>query len=164
MKFDSIWAEKYILNELSFYNINVIEWSDSDSGLAWCSERLVKIPKPTTQNRFMICLHEIFHIARFSAHKRLKVYEYEFDCEMWTIFKAKTLGLKTKEYEQGAKGYVAYCLSRAYNRGLDLKKVNQNIIKWLGIDVNNWESYDRVYVTTNQSWKDWKINLINTNR
>jgi len=161
MKFDSVWAEKYILNELSFYNIKVVEWCDSDSGLAWCVEREVKIPKPTTQNRFMICLHEIFHIVRFSAHKGMKVYEYEFDCEMWAIHKAKTLGIKTKQYEKAAKGYVAYCFSRAFNRGLNLRNANPSIINWLGIDIQDWENYDRAFVTTQQGWKDWKINLIN---
>jgi len=157
MKFDPIWADKYIKKELNFYNIRVVEWSVTDCGLAWPEKREVKIPAPTTLNRFMICLHEIFHISRFSAHKGLKVYEYEFDCEMWTIQKAKKLGFNTDDYEYRAKGYVTYCLARAYNRGLNLRKANPSILEWLGVDIDIWEKHPRITITSKKNWKKWSV-------
>lgn len=159
MKFDPIWADKYIKKELNFYNIQIKEFSVSDCGLAWPELRQVKIPQPTTLNRFLICMHEIFHIARFSAHKSMKVYEYEYDCEMWTLMKAKKLGFDTKEYEHRAKGYVMYCFAKAFNRGLNLDKANKDILNWLGIDIDVWKNHQRAVVRSKKNWDDWSVKL-----
>ena len=157
MKFDPIWANKYIKKELDFYNIKVVAWSSSDCGLAWPEKREVKIPTPTTLNRFLICLHEIFHVSRFSLHNGMKVYEYEFDCELWTIQKAKTLGFDVEDYEHRARGYITYCLARAYNRGLNLRKANKKIIDWLGVDIDTWEKNPRITLVARNNWKKWYV-------
>ena len=159
MEFNSEWAKKYIDAELRFYDIKVDDWRKTDCGVAFIKERTVKIPYPNTLNRFLICLHEITHIARAEVHKGMKVYEYEYDCEITVIEKAKKLGFDTTDYEHRAKGYVTYCFAKAFNRNLRLDKANKEITEWLGINLKKWDKYDRAFVTSKNSWKDWSVKL-----
>jgi hypothetical protein len=159
MEFNQVWAKKYIDAELSFYGIKVRKWRKGDCGVAFIKERLVEIPEPTTLNRFLICLHEIFHISRSDLHKTMKVYEYEFDCEINTIEKAKKLGLDTTDYEHRAKGYVTYCFAKAFNRNLNLDKANKVVTDWAGIDLKEWDKYDRAYMTCKKDWQEWEVKL-----
>ena len=133
MKFNSEWAKQYVDTELRFHGISVRKWRKGDCGVAFIKERLVEIPEPTTLNRFLICLHEITHIARSEVHKGMKVYEYEYDCEITVINKAKQLGFGTKDYEHRAKGYVTYCFAKAFNRNLNLDKANKVVTDWVTI-------------------------------
>ena len=158
MIFNNEWAKQYVYNELRFYNISVRKWRKGDCGVAFIKERLVEIPEPTTLNRFLICLHEITHIARAEVHKGMKVYEY--DCEMTVINKAKQLGFDTTDYEHRAKGYVTYCFAKAFNRNLNLDKANKQVTDWLGINLKKWDKYDRAFLTCKDSWKVWKVKLV----
>ena len=160
MEFDYTWAKEYIDAELRFYNISVKKWNISDCGIAYIKERIVCIPQPTTLNRFLICLHEIAHISRAEVHRGMKVYEYEYDCEMTVINKAKQLGFDTSDYEHRAKGYVTYCFAKAFNRNLNLDKSNKEIVKWAGINLKKWSKYDRAYMISKNSWKEWNIKLV----
>jgi len=160
MKFNSVWAKNYINDELRFYGIQVRKWRKGDCGVAFIKERIVEIPEPTTLNRFLICLHEVTHISRSDIHKGMKVYEYEYDCEMTVIKKAKELGFNTKDYEHRAKGYITYCFAKAFNRNLNLDRANRVVTDWLGIDLKKWDKYDRAYMTCKNSWKDWEVKLI----
>jgi hypothetical protein len=160
MEFNSVWAKNYINDELRFYGIQVRKWRKGDCGVAFIQERIVEIPEPTTLNRFLICLHEITHISRADIHKGMKVYEYEYDCEMTVIKKAKELGFNTKDYEHRAKGYITYCFSKAFNRNLNLDRANRVVTDWLGIDLKKWDKYDRAYMTCKNAWKDWEVKLI----
>ena len=158
MIFDIDWARKYVKKELKFYNIEVYAWSKSDCGLAFVETRKIKIPDPTTINRFLICLHEIAHISRASLHKSMKVYEYEYDCETYAIARGIQLGLDVTDYEEKAKGYVTSCFSKAFNRGLNLDKVNSEIVDWLGLDLDEWDKWDRAYVVApKQDWTNWEV-------
>ena len=159
MEFNQVWAKKYIDAELRFYDIKVRKWRKGDCGVAFIKERLVEIPEPTTLNRFLICLHEIFHISRADLHKTMKVYEYEFDCEINTIEKAKKLGLDTTDYEHRAKGYVTYCFAKAFNRNLNLDKANKVVTDWAGIDLKEWDKYDRAYMACKKDWQEWSVKL-----
>jgi len=159
MEFNSVWAKNYINEELRFYDIEVKKWRKNDSGLAYLEQRMVEIPEPTTLNRFLICLHEIFHIVRYEIHKSMKVYEYEYDCEMCVIKKAKKLGFDTKDYEHRAKGYITYCFAKAFNRNLNLNKANREITDWLGINLKKWNKFDRAIMTSNNYWKEWDVKL-----
>jgi hypothetical protein len=161
MKFDKVWAKKYIATQLNFHDIKVIEWNKSDCGIAFVENRTIKIPEPTTINRFLICLHEISHIIRSPFHTSMRVYEYEYDCEMYAIQQALELGLDIEDYEHRAKGYVMYCVCRAFNRGLNLDKANYEILDWLGIDIDEWNKWDRAYIITKKEWKKWKLNFYN---
>ena len=160
MKFNSVWAKNYINDELRFYGIQVRKWRKGDCGVAFIKERIVEIPEPTTLNRFLICLHEVTHISRSDIHKGMKVYEYEYDCEMTVIKKAKELGFNTKDYEHRAKGYITYCFAKAFNRNLNLDRANRVVTDWLGIDLKKWDKYDRAYMTCKNAWKDWEVKLI----
>ena len=160
MIFNNEWAKQYVDSELRFYNITVRKWRKGDCGIAYIKERFVEIPEPTTLNRFLICLHEITHIARAEVHKGMKVYEYEYDCEMTVINKAKQLGFDTTDYEHRAKGYITYCFAKAFNRNLNLDKANKEVTDWLGIDLKKWDNYDRAFMTCKDSWKVWKVKLV----
>ncbi len=159
MKFEIDWARDYVNNQLKFYNIEVIGWNKGDCGIAFIQTRQVRIPDPTTINRFLICLHEVAHIARASLHKSMKVYEYEYDCEMYAIEQGLRLGLDIEDYEHRARGYVTHCFCKAFNRNLNLDKVNHEIIDWLGVDIEQWDKWDRAYVTSKSNWKKWKVNF-----
>jgi len=159
MEFNSEWAKKYVDDELRFYGIQVRKWRKGDCGVAFIKEKLVEIPDPTTLNRFLICLHEITHIARAEVHKGMKVYEYEYDCEITVINKAKKLGFDAKDYEHRAKGYITYCFAKAFNRNLNLDKANREITDWLDIDLKKWDKYDRAQLTSKNDWKDWSVKL-----
>ena len=159
MEFNTEWAKDYIDRELRFYNIKVIKWRATDSGIAFIKERLVEIPQPTTLNRFLICLHEITHIARAEVHRGMKTYEYEYDCETYVIQKAKHLGFDTTDYEHRAKGYITYCFAKAFNRNLNLEKANKEITDWLGINLKKWKKYDRAYMISKDSWRKWSVKL-----
>jgi hypothetical protein len=161
MKFDVEWARNFIKKELNFHSIEVIGWNKADCGIAFIETRQVRIPDPTTINRFLICLHEICHISRQSIHKSMKVYEYEYDCEMYAIRVGLGLGLDIQDYEHRAKGYVTYCFCKAFNRNLRLDKANIEIIDWLGVDVDEWDKWDRAYVVAKSGWKKWKVNFYN---
>jgi len=161
MIFNTEWAKQFVDAELRFYGIQVRKWRKGDCGVAFIKERLVEIPEPTTLNRFFICLHEITHIARAEVHKGMKVYEYEYDCEMTVINKAKKLGFDTSDYEHRAKGYVTYCFAKAFNRNLNLEKANKEITDWLGINLKKWNKYDRAFLTSKNNWKDWELKLVN---
>jgi len=161
MKFKIDWARDFIKKELNFYNIEVIQWNVGDCGIAFIETRQVKIPDPTTINRFLICLHEIGHIARASVHKTMKVYEYEYDCEMYAIQRALKLNLDIEDYEHRARGYITYCFCKAFNRNLNLDKANTEIIDWLGIDISEWSRWDRAFVIAKKNWKKWKVNFYN---
>jgi hypothetical protein len=159
MEFNTKWAKEYLNAELRFYNIKVSKWRTTDSGIAFIKERLVEIPEPTTLNRFLICLHEITHISRSEVHKGMKVYEYEYDCEISVINKAKQLGFDTSDYEHRAKGYVTYCFAKAFNRNLNIDKANREVTDWAGIDLIEWDKYDRAYMISKNSWKYWEVKL-----
>jgi hypothetical protein len=160
MKFNSEWAKQYVDTELRFYGISVRKWRKGDCGVAFIKERIVEIPEPTTLNRFLICLHEITHIARAEVHKGMKVYEYEYDCEMTVINKAKQLGFDTTDYEHRAKGYITYCFAKAFNRNLNLEKANREVTDWLGINLKKWDKYDRAFLTAKNNWKEWSVKLV----
>lgn len=159
MKFDKDWAIDYINNELRINRISVSKWRKTDSGIAYIQDRKIEIPDPSTLNRFLICLHEITHITRFEIHKGMKVYEYEYDCEMNVINLAKQLGFDTSDYEHRAKGYITYCFAKAFNRNLNLEKANKEITDWLGIKLKKWQKYDRAYMISKNSWKEWSVKL-----
>jgi hypothetical protein len=160
MRFNKVWATNYINNQLQENNIKIKKWRKTDSGIAFINERLIEIPEPTTLNRFLICLHEITHITRSEVHRGMKVYEYEYDCEMTVINKARELGLDTKDYEHRARGYITYCFAKAFNRNLNLEKANKEITDWLGINLKKWQKYDRAYMVSKNNWKVWEVKLI----
>jgi len=160
MEFNYCWAKKYIDAELKLNNVNVREWIDEECGLAWVETREIQIPKPKTVNKFIICLHEICHIVKLSEHNRMNVYEYEYDCEMWSMNKAKQFGLDTNEYESRARGYVTSCLARGYNRGLNLDRVDKKIIDWLNVDISKWKQYSNVKVVGKPYWEEWEVILM----
>ena len=159
MEFNYYWAKKYINAELKLNKVKVREWIDEECGLAWVELREIQIPKPTTINKFIICLHEICHIVRSNEHNKMSVYEFEYDCEMWAIKKAKQFGLDTKEYESRAKGYVTSCLARGYNRGLNLDRVDKKIIDWLMVDISKWKQYSNIKVFGKPYWEEWEVIL-----
>jgi hypothetical protein len=161
MKFNPDWATRYVNEQLALHNIEVISWSKGDCGIAYIQTRQIKIPQPTTINRFLICLHEICHITRQSQHKTMKVYEYEWDCEMWAMQQAMNLRLDIEDYEHRARGWIMHCLCKAYNRGLNLDRANQEILDWLGVDINKWKKWDRAYVIAKTGWKKWKVDFYN---
>ena len=119
-----------------------------------------QIPKPKTVNKFIICLHEICHIVKLSEHNRMNVYEYEYDCEMWAMNKAKQFGLDTNEYESRARGYVTSCLARGFNRGLNLDRVDEKILDWLNVDINQWKKYSNIKVVGKPYWEEWEVILM----
>ena len=124
------------------YRIKVIEWSKSSCGYAWFDRdkdgfHIMKIPKPTTSDRFGVCLHEIKHILDGDSGTR---YLQEFRCDKFALDKLKEMGLDTTDWEKRMKWHVLSRVAMSTNRGH--KDVN-NLIKQFYPTVNFEEWYGK---------------------
>ncbi len=137
MKFDKVFAEQYINNLLQEHNITVRKWSAGSCGVAWWKTRDVKIPHPTSVDRFAVCLHEIKHIIDGDKGRR---FVQEFNCDMYALTILKELGYPTKKWIIRMKWHTLSRIAMAHNRGLALDKIPKSIRKFFKeIDFSKWQ-------------------------
>ncbi len=141
--FDEKLATKHLNSFLKTYKIKVCKWSVTDCGRAYISKKEIKIPKPTNVIRFCICMHEIKHII---DGNKGKLYQKEFACEKFAIEQAESLGFDCSIYKEIARRYVVMNIAKGFCRGLNLKNIEPEIIKFCNVDFSSWE-YKRVFVT-----------------
>ena len=128
---------------LKDHKIKVKKWSSSSCGRAYFQTREVKIPKPTNEDRFCICLHEIGHILHGEIGKR---YEQEYTCEMFAINTAKQYGFDVTGYQERARRHIIICIAKAHCRGLNVDNIAPEIKLFCNVDFDTWKG-KKVYVS-----------------
>ena len=99
-------------------------------GKAWCKEKRLRIPPPTTRKRMYIIAHELGHIA-LHAKTSKRSFIKEFEAEQYAHalmrrFKIRIPRAMTKR----AKNYVQYRINLSVKRGLKAP-VPREINLWL---------------------------------
>jgi hypothetical protein len=108
---------------------------DTDEGLAYISQRRIRIPKKIDSVlKFMTSLHEIGHIV--NGKKRHRFYE-EYLSEKYAIETARKYNIKSNKYVKTSKIYIRYYLSVAWNKGLKHQNIPKEVEKFIGINLKN---------------------------
>ena len=99
-------------------------------GKAWCKEKRLRIPPPTTRKRMYIIAHELGHIA-LHAKTSKRSFIKEFEAEQYAHalmrrFKIRIPRAMTKR----AKGYVQYRINLSVKRGLQAP-IPREISAWI---------------------------------
>jgi hypothetical protein len=141
-RFNKEIANQIIEYLIQKYNINITKKRFvSAIGKANIINRHIRIPVPHNPLKFLVSLHEIGHVVMGFGSK---LYITEYKAEMFAINTALEYGLDkhyVEQYEKMAKGYVLRAISKGYNHGLKLNKLNPKIISWLGYnDFHKWEN------------------------
>jgi hypothetical protein len=121
-------------------NIHVKKWYRSlnaASYIAFQESGTVMLPIPRNRQAFLVCLHEIGHIAE-GYHELSHVNEY--NAEMFVIREAKKWEVDTDMYEFKAKKYVLAHLINDWNEG-NAKRIKPEIKRWLNISPAKWRGY-----------------------
>ena len=103
-------------------------------GKAWCKEKRLRIPPPTTRKRMYIIAHELGHLALHGhlKHKRSRrQFIKEFEAEKYAHalmrrFKIRIPRAMTKR----AKNYVQYRINLSIRRGLKAP-ISNEILAWV---------------------------------
>lgn len=142
--FDKKLAEKHLKKLLKHYNIHVYEWSKSSCGVAYCDLKRIKIPHPTSVDRFGVCMHEIKHVIDGSGKFS---FEDEYNCDKYALEQIRLLGFDgEKEWILRMKFHVLSRIAMAHNRRLDHKNINTEIREFFSdVDFKVWEN-NRVFV------------------
>ncbi len=135
--FDQKVAEAHLSKLLQEYDIKVIAWSKTSSGVAWWARGEIKIPKPTNSDRFAVCMHEIKHIIDGKKGKR---FEQEFACDMYAREQLILLGFDgVEEWDKRTNWHILSRIAMAVNRGLHVNKIGKEIREWFkDVDFNEW--------------------------
>lgn len=155
--FDKKKAESHLRKLITKYRIKIRSYSVSSCGTAWWRTREIKIPKPTSIDRFCVCMHEVKHIMDGDAGKR---FEQEFDCDMFALEQAHALGFDTTAWEKRVRWHSLSRIAMAMNRKLKASKIPQRITTYFSdIDFTEWEGR-KVFVRKDTKSFDMTI-LIN---
>lgn len=136
-----------VLDEVKKNNITIVKWSRETGGRAE-EGRLIKIPIPIDNYTIGVCFHEIGHIVlkHFDAKVRKRGYIEEYEAEQFAIQKLKHYGYYSKKYEYRAIQYVLYKIAQSKNKGLDIREVPKEIVKWTNLKINKWKKAKFVYI------------------
>jgi len=133
-------ATKFINKYLRRYKIRIVEWSKSSCGFAYYKKDKdgywrIKVPKPTTIDRFAVVMHEIYHcIDSFFTNPH---YLREYRCDKFALDTIKEMGLDTSDWEKRMKWHVLANVAMATNRGH--KNVNKEVKEFYpDVDFENW--------------------------
>lgn len=121
-------------------DIHVKKWYKSlnaASYIAFQDSKTVMLPVPKNRTAFLICLHEIGHIAE-GWHEISYVNEYL--AEMYAISEAKKWNIDTEAYEIKAKQYVLAHLVKDWNANR-IKTVKKDIKEWLDVNPTKWKGH-----------------------
>ena len=100
-------------------------------GKAWCKEKRLRIPPPTTRKRMYIIAHELGHIA-LHAKTSKRSFIKEFEAEQYAHTLMRRFNIKVpRAMTQRAKNYVNYRIGLSKARGLQAP-IPKEINLWLG--------------------------------
>lgn len=142
MKRNPAYNKLYLIvkEHMDRYGIRVAKWMPynveglSVQYLADMDEARVWIPFPVDAFSFYVCMHEIGHVV--TGH-RSYAYLQEVAAEQYAIRKCKQYGLYSKAIVNDAKAYVRSTIAEdVLFRGLDPKRINPDILRWVGRSVN----------------------------
>ena len=87
-------------------------------GKAWCKEKRLRIPPPTTRKRMYIIAHELGHIA-LHAKTSKRQFIKEFEAEQYAHTLMRRFNIKVpRDMTTRAKNYVQYRINLSVKRGL----------------------------------------------
>ncbi len=136
MAFDRKLAEKHLNALLKKHKIGVRAWSTTSCGMAWIKKREIKIPVPTNEDRFGVCMHEICHIIDGNGKTR---FEEEFWCDAFAREQMELLGFDIEEWDKRTNWHVLAAIAKAVNNGMSIKKIPAEILKWFSeVDFSTW--------------------------
>lgn len=121
-------------------DIHVKKWYKSLNAaayLAFQESGTVVLPLPKNRHAFLVCMHEIGHIAE--GYDELS-YINEYKAEMFAIREARKWSIDTNAYEHRAKRYVLAHLIADWNKGT-IKTIKPKIKKWLNVSSSDWKGY-----------------------
>ena len=104
-------------------------------GKAWCKEKRLRIPPPTTRKRMYIIAHELGHLALHGHLKRKRSrrqFIKEFEAEQYAHTLMRRFNIKVpRDMTTRAKNYVQHRINLSVKRGLQAP-IPKEINLWLG--------------------------------
>lgn len=152
-------AEAYLNKLIKQYNIKVVARSKTSCGTAWCDRNEIKIPYPTNEDRFAVCLHEVHHIMEGDTRngKKIKRYEQEFYADMFARDTLAELGYDTTYTDKRNQWHILSRIAMATNRGL--KEINPEIVEYFNyVDFSKWIG-NKVFVSCNKKYENQRISI-----
>ena len=153
--FNQSLAEDCLNNLIKQYRIKVhSKRSASSCGWANWHTKEIKIPYPTNEDRFGVCLHEVKHIIDGDSGKR---YWQEFQCDLFALNILREFQYDTTLWEKRMRWHVLSRVAMATNRGH--KEVNKEIQDYFSdVDFTKW--YGRkVFVSSDRKFMNIKIEI-----
>ena len=87
-------------------------------GKAWCKEKRLRIPPPTTRKRMYIIAHELGHLALHTKTSKRQFIK-EFEAEQYAHTLMRRFNIKVpRDMTVRAKNYVQYRINLSVKRGL----------------------------------------------
>lgn len=153
--FNQSEAEDYLNNLIKRYRIKIqSKRSVTSCGWANWQDREIKIPIPTNEDRFGVCLHEIKHIIDGDRGKR---YWQEFQCDLFALNILKEFHYDTTLWEKRMRWHVLSRVAMATNRGH--KEVSKEIqVYFSDVDFTKWYG-KKVFVSSDRKFTDIKIEI-----
>ena len=100
-------------------------------GKAWCKEKRLRIPPPTTRKRMYIIAHELGHLALHTKTSKRQFIK-EFEAEQYAHTLMRRFNIKVpRDMTTRAKNYVQYRINLSVKRGLQAP-IPKEINLWLG--------------------------------
>jgi hypothetical protein len=133
-------ATQLINKYLRRYRIRIVQWSKSSCGFAYYKKDKdgywrIKVPKPTTIDRFAVVMHEIYHCIDSFFTK--PSYLAEFKCDNFALDALKEMGLDTTDWKKRMKWHTLANVAMATNRGH--KNVNKAVQEFYpDVDFESW--------------------------
>ena len=99
-------------------------------GKAWCKEKRLRIPPPTTRKRMYIIAHELGHLALHTKTSKRQFIK-EFEAEQYAHTLMRRFNIKVpRDMTVRAKNYVQYRINLSVKRGLQAP-IPREISAWI---------------------------------
>ena len=113
------------------HKVKKITYGKSLSGKAWCKEKRLRIPPPTTRKRMYVIAHELGHLALHTKTSKRQFIQ-EFEAEQYAHTLMRRFNIKVpRAMTKRAKDYVQYRINLSVKRGLKAS-IPKEINLWLG--------------------------------
>ena len=156
--FDKKFAMKYVMASVKEHEIQTVVWIKESQGWADDEISTIWVPKPTDEDRFAVCLHEIKHIIDGENGWR---YQEEFDCNIYALNILKELKLSYKQWLYRSNWHSLLQIAYATNRGHNPKFMRKDIKKHFeGINFSKWKG-KKVVVTGIMTAPGYTVEITN---
>ena len=147
-------SEKYLSDLIKKYKIKIVQTSRTSCGWANWHTNEIKVPLPTNEDRFGVCLHEVKHIIDGNKGKR---YQQEFWCDLYALNILKEFNYDTTGWEKRMRWHVLSRVAMATNRGL--KSIDKEITEYYkDIDFTKWYG-KKVFVSADKNFENLNISI-----